>query len=166
LQLCNFYASADPPPIDFLRHPLLLEVLTRDLFQPGRSFNSEHRSKYCQLLALAAAVRDERSRGGSLIRSELEATRKSIEVVQPICRADPTGSELQSVLPTLTEHLTYPCVTMGMIFWIGSRLLNKSYYSTTYYSTSTPSYLTLLKEVCFMCNLLHISYVPLVCRLL
>ncbi len=83
----------------------IAEVLTRDLFQPGRSFSSEHKSKYCVLLAMAASVRDARARGGILDRAELESTRRAIERVQPICRADPTGSELQAVLPTLVENM-------------------------------------------------------------
>lgn len=49
-----------PPPISFLRHPRIFEVLLHNLFSPGRQLQPEAVQAYSGLLALAAAADDRR----------------------------------------------------------------------------------------------------------
>jgi hypothetical protein len=53
----------EPPPISFLRHPRVFEVLLQGLFNPGRQLPPETAQAYCGLLALAAAADDRRPAG-------------------------------------------------------------------------------------------------------
>jgi negative elongation factor C/D len=43
--------------------------------------------------------------------------------------------------------MQYPVVSMGMLSWISSKLLAREFYSSSYYHTSAPIYLHLLKEI-------------------
>lgn len=52
-----------PPPIAFLRHPRVFEVLLQNLFSPGRQLQPEAAAAYAGLLALAAAADDQRPSG-------------------------------------------------------------------------------------------------------
>lgn len=67
-------ASSDPlptvcpqgqeiPPIAFLRHPRIIEVLLINLFSPSRQLQPEAVHAYSGLLALAAAANDQRPNG-------------------------------------------------------------------------------------------------------
>lgn len=47
----------------------------------------------------------------------------------------------------LADGSRYPVVSMGMLSWISSKLLAREFYSSSYYHTSAPIYLHLLKEV-------------------
>ena len=53
----------DIPPIAFLRHPRIVEVLLLNLFSPGRQLQPEAVQAYSGLLALAAAADDRRPSG-------------------------------------------------------------------------------------------------------
>lgn len=71
---CRILQSSDPlptvcpqgqeiPPIAFLRHPRIIEVLLINLFSPSRQLQPEAVHAYSGLLALAAAADDKRPNG-------------------------------------------------------------------------------------------------------
>ncbi|GAM22593.1 hypothetical protein SAMD00019534_057690, partial [Acytostelium subglobosum LB1] len=106
IKLYNEYSkAANPPPVDFLRIPSLLQ-------QP---------------------------------KSELNETIKAIEEVQGICKINPLGSELQNVVPVLKGHLELPIISMGILQWIQSNLMNTNNISS-YNTLCTPVYLDFLRE--------------------
>ncbi|PRW60315.1 Negative elongation factor D [Chlorella sorokiniana] len=66
-KLHRFYWPQEPgqdiPPIAFLRHPRIIEVLLANLFSPSRQLQPEAVHAYSGLLALAAAADDQRPNG-------------------------------------------------------------------------------------------------------
>ncbi|XP_071544646.1 negative elongation factor D-like isoform X2 [Panulirus ornatus] len=61
--LFKLYSSPDPPPVDLLRIPQLLELLIDALFKPGSKVNQEHKNKYFYLLGYSASVYETPKKG-------------------------------------------------------------------------------------------------------
>ena len=57
-QLFRLYSNPDPPPVELIRIPQLMELFLQTLFKPGAIVNAEHRHKYTYLLAYAASVHE------------------------------------------------------------------------------------------------------------
>lgn len=60
VQLHKEYIKPDPPSVEFLRDPNILELFIRDMFSPARSISPNYILKYFFVLAYAASVRDDR----------------------------------------------------------------------------------------------------------
>ena len=125
------------PPIAFLRHPRVFDVLLTNLFSPGRQLQPEAVQAYSGLLALAAAADDTRPCGpadseagqagdqqhaqqqaqqqqGGLDLSAVPATRAALEaaaeLAQRVMEDQKSGPE---DLETATRVLEYPCCAAG-----------------------------------------------------
>ena len=54
--LYKAYSGADTPPVELLRVPQLLDLLSDALFRPQSRLHPEHKPKYIYIMAYAAAV--------------------------------------------------------------------------------------------------------------
>jgi negative elongation factor C/D len=143
------YSKQDPPPVELLRHPDVFDLLIRDLFNPTKNINPQHKSKYFYVLAYAASVREIGVGENRVVdRSLLSSTIEALEAVQPICQRNSFGSELQAAIPLLKSNLAHPVVSMGLLHWIRSNFTDPSYYTTSYNTLCTPLHLDLLREIC------------------
>eukprot|EP01132_Coremiostelium_polycephalum_P007548 gene7548-9280_t len=101
IKLYNEYIKSTPPPVEYLRHPNILEILLNDLFSPGKNLQPQHKSKWVYLVAYSICVDDKGKKEG------LDETIKAIEKVHSICHSNPVGSELQNVVPIFKEYLDW-----------------------------------------------------------
>lgn len=158
--LHKMYTSPDPPPVDLLRIPQLLDLLLDALFRPGSRIHSEHKSKYIYLLAYAAAVfetplgRKASGRKTSNInKEELKQTISAIERVNIIC-TEKKGHELLAELNTLYSCIKIsPVVSLGVTLWVRHTVLEKNYFQLA--TDHTPLHLALLDEVTACHQTLH-----------
>eukprot|EP01114_Cavostelium_apophysatum_P017848 TRINITY_DN5391_c0_g1_i1.p1 TRINITY_DN5391_c0_g1~~TRINITY_DN5391_c0_g1_i1.p1 ORF type:complete len:603 (+),score=146.86 TRINITY_DN5391_c0_g1_i1:116-1924(+) len=142
MKLYTLYSGNNPPSVEFLRLPLLFDLLIKDLFNPGKTINPTYKSKYLFVLAYAATM-DAKKSG----EAELKTTLKALEIVQPICQRNSYGSELQASIGDLKENISFPVVAMGILQWIRFNLTDPEYYATSYNTLCVPIHLELLREL-------------------
>lgn len=115
-----------PPPVSFLRHPRVFDVLLHGLFSPGRQLQPEVVQAYSGLLALAAAADDRRpcgpadGSGGAqppddlLDVSGVAATRAALEaaaeLAQHVLQDQKSSAE---ELERAAAVMEYPCCAAG-----------------------------------------------------
>lgn len=132
-----------PPPIAFLRHPRVFDVLLQGLFNPARQLQPETVQAYSGLLALAAAADDRRQLpggsapaqaaapgsdgdpqqqqqqpdgggGGTLDLSAVAATRAALESAAELAqRVMQDQKSRPEDLETAAAVLEYPCCAAG-----------------------------------------------------
>ncbi|EFA75412.1 TH1 family protein [Heterostelium album PN500] len=145
IKLYNEYSKPNVPPVEFLRIPALLELLLNDLFNPTKNLQ-QNKSKWIYIVAFCVSVPNTTTSLDS-IKEELNETIRAIDKVQSICQSNPLGSELQNVVPILKEYLELPIISMGILQWIQSNLMNKTNISS-YNTLCTPVYFEFLREIC------------------
>jgi len=157
VQLHKLYTSSDPPPVELLRIPQFLELLTDSLFKPGSKVNQEHKSKYIFLLAYASSVCDTYSvkKGGrkTINKDELKGTMQALEKVHSICSSTKGNMELLAELDTLYKCIKFAVVSLGVIKWVENIVCEPNYFSLN--SDYCPIHLALLDEVVSNHPLLH-----------
>ncbi|EGC30354.1 TH1 family protein [Dictyostelium purpureum] len=141
IKLYNEYTKPNPPPVDFLRYPNLLELLLNDLFCPGKNIQSQHKSKWIHLITYSICVNNQGKKDSSF-----NDIVRAIEVVHSICQSNPLGSELQSAVPLLKEHLDLPIISMGIMQWIKHNLTDTTNLSS-YNTLCVPIYLDFLRDI-------------------
>ncbi|EAL72928.1 TH1 family protein [Dictyostelium discoideum AX4] len=146
IKLYNEYTKAQPPPVDFLRYPNLLELLLSDLFCPGKVIQSVHKSKWIYLVTYSVCINSSSSSNEKDNNVFKDITR-AIEIVHNICQSNPLGSELQSVVGTLKDHLDFPIISMGIMQWIKHNLTDTTNLSS-YNTLCVPIYLDFLRDIC------------------
>lgn len=100
------YSMSDPPPIDLIRNPQLLDLLVDSLFKTGVKINPEHRPKYIYLLGYAASVCETFTKKGNkrnINKDELKSIIQAIEKVHGICNVNLGTTELIAELQTLLD---------------------------------------------------------------
>ncbi|CAL4099727.1 unnamed protein product, partial [Meganyctiphanes norvegica] len=155
--LFKLYSSPDNPPIvDLIRIPQLLELLIDTLFKPGSKVNPEHKNKYIFLLAYSAAVYETPKKGNrarQVNRDDLKPTQQAIEKVHNICQGGKSAMELIAEISTLYQCIRFPVVSVGLVRWIECVVNEPSYFKLC--TESTPTHLALLDEVVSIHHLLH-----------
>jgi len=149
LKLYKEYVKADPPSVEFLRDPNILELFVRDMFSPARSVSPNYITKYFYVLAYAVSVKDERIFGGKLDKELLHPTMNALKMIQPICQGNTFGSELQAAAHDLRTNLSFPVIAMGVLQWIRANLTDPTYYVTSIKTARTPFYLELLRDIAY-----------------
>lgn len=146
-QLYKIYQSSDTPPVEFLRIPQFLDLLLDALFKPGSKLQVEHKPKYIFLLAYASSVYEtyKKSVRKSVNKDELKGTIQAIEKVSIICGENKGSSELLLDLNVLFQCIRYPVVSLGVILWVKSVVLERNYFQLS--TEHTPLHLALLDEV-------------------
>nr|CAD7592430.1 unnamed protein product [Timema genevievae] len=160
------YNSPEPPPIDLVRTPQFLELLVDSLFKPGIKLNPEHKYKYIHLLAYASSVFETSGKKGqnkSLNKEELKSTIQAIEKVHSICNLNKGSSELVADLTTLYHCIRFPVVSVGVVRWVESTVMEPSYFKLC--TEHTPIHLALLDEVVTCHVLLHNKVLQLLIQL-
>lgn len=164
--LFNMYSSNDPPPIELIRMPQLLQLLIKSLFTPGAVINPDHKHKYIFLLAFATCAHETWRKGKriSMIKDEMKATTQAIEKVHAICqKEDKGGTELLAELDAIFKHIRYPVVAMGVICWVEEVVSDPAYFQRM--TDTTPLHLILLDEVINCHQLMHKEVLDLLIRL-
>ncbi|KAK4293552.1 hypothetical protein Pmani_017691 [Petrolisthes manimaculis] len=154
--LFKLYTSQDPPPVDLIRIPQLLELLIDALFKPGSKVNQEHKTKYFYLLGYSASVYENPKKGNrarQVIRDDLKPTQQAIEKVHNICQGGKSAMELIAEINTLYQCIRFPVVSVGLVRWIECVVNEPSYFKLC--TESTPTHLALLDEVVSIHPLLH-----------
>lgn len=155
--LFRLYSSPDPPPIDLIRIPLFLELLTDSLFKPGVKLNPEHKPKYIYLLAYASSVYEvstgKKTKQKSFNKDDLKTTIQAIEKVHSICNSSKSSNELIAEITTLFHCIRYPVVSVGVIRWVECTVTEPSYFKLC--TEHTPTHLALLDEVVTCHTFLH-----------
>lgn len=159
--LYRLYSSSDPPPVELLRIPQLLDLLLDALFKPGSRIHAEHKQKYIHLLAYAASVYETPiGRKGSVRktmnvnRDELKQTQNAIERVNAICTEKKGSNELLAELNTLYQCIRIsPVVSLGITQWVRHTVMEKNYFQLA--TEHTPLHLALLDEVTSCHQTLH-----------
>ncbi|OQR75335.1 negative elongation factor D-like [Tropilaelaps mercedesae] len=151
--LFNLYKSNDPPPVDLIREPTLLELLLDALFKPGSRLNPDHKPKYIFLLAYAASVFEQTTKKGPrrapvLNKDELARTQESIEQMCSIC-AEPKICDL----PTLYDCVQLPVMALAAIHWARYVVNEASYFKLN--TEHVPMHFALLDEVAICQPTLH-----------
>nr|CAD7258887.1 unnamed protein product [Timema shepardi] len=160
------YNSPEPPPIDLVRTPQFLELLVDSLFKPGIKLNPEHKYKYIHLLAYASSVFETSGKKGqnkSLNKEELKSTIQAVEKVHSICNLNKGSSELVADLTTLYHCIRFPVVSVGVVRWVESTVMEPSYFKLC--TEHTPIHLALLDEVVTCHVLLHNKVLQLLIQL-
>lgn len=170
--LHKIYSSNDPPPVDLLRIPQLLDLLLDALFKPGSRIHPEHKPKYIFLLAFASSVyetplgrKGSASKKSNVIRDELKQTISAIERVSVICTEKKMGSnELLAELNTLYNCIKIsPVVSLGIVQWVKYTVMEKNYFQLA--TEHTPLHLALLDEVSASHSTLHSKVLDLLIHL-
>jgi negative elongation factor C/D len=155
--LQRLYAQPDPPPVELLRIPQLLELLIDALFKEGAKINQEHKAKYIYLLAYASSVCDtwnfKRGTRKSLNRDELKGTTQAVEKVHSICTISKGSNELIGELSTLYHCIRFPVVSVGIIRWVECVVTDPMFFSLS--TEYCPVHLALIDEVVSCHPLLH-----------
>ncbi|XP_059476504.1 negative elongation factor D [Neocloeon triangulifer] len=162
--LYRHYNSNDPPPIELIRTPHLLELLVDVLFRPSVKLNPEHKPKYMFLLAYAVSVSEGgRGRNKPASKEELKPTMQAIEKVHAICCSNPSSTEIIAELNTLYNCIRFPVVAVGVVRWVECVVTEPSYFKLS--TEHTPIHLALLDEVVTCHQLLHRAVLNLLIRL-
>jgi hypothetical protein len=105
IKLYSIYSNPEieRSSVQFLRNPNLIEIFLKDLFNPFKTINITHKSKYFYILSYATTISDNNSIEDS--NYELQETLKGLEIVVPICHKNSFGSELQASLNDLKQNL-------------------------------------------------------------
>ncbi|XP_033103841.1 negative elongation factor D-like [Anneissia japonica] len=164
--LYEMYNKEDPPPVDLLRMPQLLELFMHTLFRPKANINADHRPKYIYLLAHSACVHETWKKGKriNISKDELKQTSQAIDKIHMICSSDKPASELIADLTTIYQCIRYPVVSMGILYWVDKTISEPSYFERM--TDHTPLHLILLDEIINMHNLIHDIALKLLIRLL
>ncbi|KAJ8897124.1 hypothetical protein PR048_002470 [Dryococelus australis] len=160
------FSSTEPPPIDLIRIPQFLELLVDALFKPGVKLNPEHKPKYMYLLAYAASVYENPGKKGqtrTLNKDELKQTIQAVEKVHTICNVNKGSTELLAELSTLYQCIRFPVVSVGVVRWVESTVMEASYFKLC--TEHTPVHLAVLDEVVTCHILLHPRVLQLLVRL-
>lgn len=159
----HYSDEGDPPPVQFLQIPQLLELLVQALFKPGSNINPDHKEKYLYILAYAASVYDQPS--GVAYKEELEGTKKAIESAHAVCsRINVSYAELQVEIPTLFEYIKHPVVSMGVLRWVEFTLTDPTFFEVA--AESSALFLVLLDEIAASHKLQHPFILALLKRLI
>ncbi|CAB3367523.1 Hypothetical predicted protein [Cloeon dipterum] len=162
--LYRHYSSNDPPPIELIRTPHLMELLVDALFRPSVKLNPEHKPKYIYLLAYAVSVTEAgRGRSKPASKDELIPTKQAIEKVHNICSSNPSSTEIIAELSTLYSCIRYPVVAVGVVRWVECVVTEPSYFKLC--TEHTPIHLALLDEVVTCHQLLHRTVLNLLIQL-
>ncbi|GAB6023719.1 beta ketoadipyl CoA thiolase, th1 [Chamberlinius hualienensis] len=163
--LFKMYTAPDPPPVELLRLPRLLDLLIDSLFKPGTKINPEHKSKYIYLLAYTASVHEifKKNQRKSLNKDELKATTQAVEKVHQICIENRGLTELVAEINTLYQCVRFPIVAVGVVRWVEITVTDASYFKLT--TEHTPLHLALLDEVVTNHQTLHQKVLDLLVRL-
>ncbi|XP_042865780.1 negative elongation factor D-like [Penaeus japonicus] len=154
--LFKLYSSQDPPLVELIRIPQLLELLIDALFKPGSKVNQEHKGKYIYLLAYSASVYETPKKGSrprQVNRDDLKPTQQAIEKVHNICQGGKSAMELIAEINTLYQCIRFPVVSVGLVRWIECVVKEPSYFKLC--TETTPTHLALLDEVVSIHPLLH-----------
>lgn len=147
--LYRTYSSTEPPSVEFLRIPVLLDLLTSALFTPEASISADHKPKYIYLLAYAASVYEtwDEGRCEAVYKEELKPTIQAIERVHKICCNDIGSSSLQLTadVGVLYQCVRYPVVAMGVLKWVEYCLSEKNYAKVI--TETAPLQIVLLDEI-------------------
>ncbi|KAL7634199.1 UNVERIFIED_CONTAM: hypothetical protein RMT77_015528 [Armadillidium vulgare] len=154
--LFKLYSSQDPPVVDLIRIPQLLELLIDALFKPGSKVNPEHKGKYIYLLAYSASIYEVPKKGNrqrQVNRDDLKATQQAIEKVHNICQGGKSAMELIAEINTLYSCIRFPVVSVGLVRWVECVVQEPSFFKLC--TETTPTHLALLDEVVSIHPLLH-----------
>ncbi|XP_064640756.1 negative elongation factor D-like [Lineus longissimus] len=163
--LYKMYICPDPPPVDLLRSPQLLELLIDTLFKPGVRINPDHKPKYIHLLAYAASVMETWKKGvrRNIVKDELKTTTGAIEKAHALCVEKKGSSELIADVGTLFQCIKFPVVAMGILRFVDLTVSEPSYFKLN--TDHTPLHLVLLDEIVTGHTLLHQKVLLLLIRL-
>ncbi|KAK7077916.1 beta ketoadipyl CoA thiolase, th1 [Halocaridina rubra] len=164
--LFKLYSLQDPPAVELLRIPQLLELLIDALFKPGSKINQEHKGKYIYLLGYSASVYETPKKGNrsrQVNRDDLKPTQQAIEKVHNICQGGKSAMELIAEINTLYQCIRFPVVSVGLVRWIEFVVKEPSYFKLC--TESTPTHLALLDEVVCTHPLLHSRVLSLLVEL-
>ena len=111
----SMYREPNPPPVAFLRTPVVLELLVDQLFHPYKEVGDALRERCCYLLAHAAAAVDPRrlSAIGSdeaeftskMDLSEVEEVNAALQTSVALCNSEATLGFSVRVPAALLDHL-------------------------------------------------------------
>ncbi|KAG7163908.1 Negative elongation factor D-like [Homarus americanus] len=179
--LFKLYSATDPPPVDLIRIPQLLELLIDALFKPGSKVNQEHKAKYFYLLGYSAMLPTfpdilhkecvcymdcgaiHMFQNNMVNRDDLKPTQQAIEKVHNICQGGKSAMELIAEINTLYQCIRFPVVSVGLVRWIECVVKEPSYFKLC--TESTPTHLALLDEVVSIHPLLHSRVLSLLIEL-
>jgi len=156
------YSGPNPPLIDFLQNPELLEILLNDIFGPVKGVNPLHKNKYFFLLASAVCI--EPGIHEPINLEKIQPTIAALETAEHIARTNPFGSELEASLPKINSCLEFPIAAKALLFWIRTCLDEKDYYLNNFSKSSSPIHLILLEEVAIQHRLLRESVFQILCE--
>lgn len=75
---------------------------------------------------------------------------KSLKVMQEICHDNPFGFELKGLSEKIIQHMQYPVVSMGLLYWIRLNLTGQDLLTSTYNTKSHVTLFGLLREIAFI----------------
>ncbi|XP_070575562.1 negative elongation factor D-like [Ptychodera flava] len=160
--LFKMYSSPDPPPVELIRIPQLLEIFIHTFFKPGAKIHPEHKHKYIYVLAYAVSVHESWQQGRrlSINKDEVKATSQALERAHNICSNERKGAtELTAEIQVLYQCIRYPLVAVGVLFWVEETVADPSYFQRM--TDHTPIHLALLDEISNCHPLYHASVLQL-----
>jgi len=155
VQLYRIYElDSDPPPVNLIRIPLFLELLTDAIFKSRSTINQEHKSKYIYILAYASSVCDDWNfKSGSRVKldkTELKGTSEAIEKIHTLISMAKGSIEILEALDTFYQCLRFPVVSIGVLNWI-----ENEFEDTAFSNNQCPIHLALIDEITCCHPLLH-----------
>eukprot|EP00298_Acanthocystis_sp_HF-20_P011788 c19571_g1_i1.p1 GENE.c19571_g1_i1~~c19571_g1_i1.p1 ORF type:complete len:498 (+),score=143.39 c19571_g1_i1:67-1560(+) len=138
-RLFDSYSNSNPPPIELLRIPEVLNGLVSQLFEPHNSIFGDELDRSLYILSYACCMTDARTAEEI---SDREETEKVLRDVQQVCQSNPQNQELVDSARLVKENLKFPVVSMGALHWIHHNMKDESSYSS-----AMSIYLELLREI-------------------
>jgi negative elongation factor C/D len=179
VKLFRLYRAPEPaldapaaPPLSVLRHPRVIEVLLRGLFNPGRQLQAEAHTAHVALLSLATAALEEEAQeaggGAAAVAALLEqpaaaATRAALETAAEVAHKALRDEQLSGGERGAFEAAAdQPCAALGVLGMLRSRLTSAQYWTTAYHVHSEPPFLALLSSIAARQPALHADVLSLI----
>ncbi|KAI1722099.1 TH1 protein domain-containing protein [Ditylenchus destructor] len=127
-QLYQAYFEPCPPPVDLIRDPFFVNMLTDALFNTSTpKVHTDHRYKYVYLLSYATCV-GEMTRNGIRVQSkiELDTIRQQMDQLVQILES---SDDLLLSLPDLLKLVKLPILAAGVLHYIKNLLMREDYLS-------------------------------------
>jgi len=148
IKLNQLYAASgdERPSVSLLHHPMLIEVLIRSLFNPGKRLQGEALVAHIDLLAASVSGFDD--------RSLLFEQPKMKEMRQAIADAAELGHKATEDT-ILNEHersrartsMQQVCCALGIVYLLRKKLTISEYWNSAYHVHKEPPFLVLLFHI-------------------
>lgn len=133
------------PPIELIRFPKFLEMLTLDLFEPVQKLRAEVVEQCTYLVAYAVSMDGGDPSPSSDFQQTLHGLREVLSALQGV---EPgTLTQTKTTTSVLYEYLFYPVIARGLLHLIKKTVCVSDFLNDTFTTKNLPPQFALLDEI-------------------